>query len=482
MEIIDRPLNRRRLTALAIVLGAGVAALVLVMPANLRKLLILGIIVSPAILFLFSKPRILFYILTFFIFSQIYWYFGYSLFEVTYIFAFVSWAVWALDKRRLVVHDPLFVSLVAAFCILLFVSLVAARDIDSSIYRLKQFVQLMAFLFLTMQFVGNRREFRIFLVIVALAVVTNNFFPMIITPPQGFDAPSIIASQGVIRAEGLFFEPNQLAFLQNFVIPIFLFFMFVYRRPRIARPAALLAIIGSIAIIVLSFSRGGFLSFVFLILVLLFIERRNRIMLGIGIVLTVVGLLVVPPSYYIRIGSIFNALSESGDDYPVYTRLQTIKSAIELGIRNPVFGVGLENFKARTVVFTTFNLTVHNAFLQVFTELGVLAFGLFIAVISYNIRVIRDLMRQEDVETAYLGKILMIQLLAVLFNSMFIPAAYDFALWYALVLPSLAHCAYRPPPNGYNPPSPSGYGPSPPNGYNPPSPSGYSPSPPSGRK
>ncbi|MCK4351323.1 MAG: O-antigen ligase family protein [Candidatus Krumholzibacteria bacterium] len=446
MEIVDRPLNLRRLIVLALILGAGVAALMLVIPANLRKLLILGVIVSPAILFLFTRPRVLFYILTFFIFSKIYWYVGFSLFEITYIFAFVSWAVWALEKRRLVVHDPLFVSLVAAFCLLLFVSLVAARDIDSSIYRLKHFVQLMAFLFLTMQFVGERKEFRIFLIIVALAAVTNNFLPMIITPPEIYSAPSIIASQGVIRFEGLLFEPNLLAFLQIFVIPIFLFYMFMYRRPRIVRPAALLAIIGSIAIIVLSFSRGGFISLVFLLLVLFYLERRNRILLGFGIVLIVVGLILVPPSYYIRIGSIFNALSASGKDYPIFTRLQTMKSAIELGIKNPVFGVGLENFKARTIVFTTFNLTVHNAFLQIFSELGVLAFGFFIAIISYNIRLIRDLMRQEDVETARVGMFLMLQHVAVLFNAMFIPVAYFQVLWYALALPSLAHCAYRPPP------------------------------------
>ncbi len=465
MEIVGRPLNRKRLIVLVLVLGAGVAAMMLVIPASLRKLLILGIIVSPAFLYLFTKPRVLFYILTFFIFSKIYLYYGFSLFEITYIFAFASWAVWALERRRLVVHDPVFVSFVAAFCILMFVSLVAARYIDSSIYRLKQFAQLMAFLFLTMQFVRDRREFRIFLVVVGLAIVTNNFLPMVIMPPEDFTSISIIASQGVIRYEGLVFEPNQIAILQNFVIPIFLFFMFVYRRPRIVRPVALLAIMGSVAIIVLSFSRGGFLSFVFLILVLFYIERRNRIMLGIGVVLILAGLLLVPPSYYVRVGSIFDALSDSGDDYPVYTRLQTMKSAIKLGIKNPVFGVGLENFKSRTAIFTTFRLSVHNAFLQVFVEMGILALGLFIAVISYNIRLIRDLMRQEDAETARLGKFLMIQQLVVLFNAMFIPAAYDFILWYTLALPSLAHCAYRPsPPDSCRVPLPGSYSTPPPTG------------------
>ena len=449
MEIIDRPLNKRRLAVLALVLGAGIAASMLVIPANLKKLIILGVIASPAILYLFTRPRVLFYILTFFIFSRIYWYAGFSLFQITYIFAFASWAVYALERRRLVIHDPVFVSLVAAFCILLFTSLVAARDIDSSIYRLKQVIQTMAFLFLTMQFVRSRREFRVFLVVVAAAVVTNNFLPMVIAPPAVYSAPSVIASQGVFRFEGLLFEPNLLAFLQIFVIPIFLFYVFMYRRPVIVRPIAMLAIIGSIAVIVLSFSRGGFLSLAFLLLVLLYLERRNPVLLGLGIVVIVVGLLMVPPSYYIRIGSIFSAISESGDDYPVYTRLKTMKSAIELGIRNPIFGVGLENFKSRSIISSTLNLSVHNAFLQVFTELGVLALGIFTAIIIYNIRIIRGLMKQEDVETARLGMLLLLQHVALLFNAMFIPVAYFPVLWYALALPSLAHYAYcTPPPRG----------------------------------
>ncbi len=431
-------------------MAAGITVVLLVIPGSLRKLLIAAVIAIPLFLGLFSKPRILFYILIFCMFSEVYWYFGFAYFQILYVLAFASWVVWALERRRLVVHDPVFVSLAAAFFILLFLSLIAARDIDSSIHRLKQIVLLMAYILLTMQFVGDRREFRIFLLVVASAVVASNFLPMIIPPPQVYDAPSIIAAQGVIRFEGLLFEPNLLALLQIFAIPIFVFLTLMYRKPFIVRPVALLSIIGSIVIVVISFSRGGFLSLAFLLLVLLYLERRNKLLLGFGLAFIVAGLLMVPPSYYIRIGSIFNALSEAGDDYPVYTRLQTMKSAIQLGIRNPIFGIGLENFKARTIVFTSLNLTVHNALLQIFAELGIAASGFFIAIIVYNVRLIRDMMRQADAETAKLGTILMLQQVSVIFNAMFVPVAYYAVLWFTLALPSIAHRAYRPttPPSG----------------------------------
>ncbi len=427
-------------------MAAGITVVLLVIPGSLRKLLIAAVIAIPLFLGLFSKPRILFYILIFCMFSEVYWYFGFAYFQILYVLAFASWVVWALERRRLVVHDPVFVSLAAAFFILLFLSLVAARDIDSSIHRLKQIILLMAYILLTMQFVGDRREFRIFLLVAASAVLASNFLPMIIPPPQVYDAPSIIAAQGVIRFEGLLFEPNLLALLQIFAIPIFVFFILMYRKPFIVRPVALLSIIGSIVIVVISFSRGGFLSLAFLLLVLLYLERRNKLLLGFGLAFIVAGLLMVPPSYYIRIGSIFNALSEAGDDYPVYTRLQTMKSAIQLGIRNPIFGIGLENFKARTIVFTSLNLTVHNALLQIFAELGIAASGFFIAIIVYNVRLIRDMMRQADGETAKLGTILMLQQVSVLFNAMFVPVAYYAVLWFTLALPSIAHRAYRPAP------------------------------------
>jgi O-antigen ligase len=449
VDRFERSLNTKRLVFIALLLAASAAVLFVLMPASLRNLVIVGLIGLPAAMYLFDKPKALFYILTFLIFSMIYWYIGFFFFQITYIFAFASWAVWAIARRRFVVHDGLFVCLFVAFSILLFQSLVAARDLDGSIYRLKTLALLMAFLFLTIQFVVDRREFRTFFFIVAVAVLVNNFLPMLFSPPQVYGDPSVIASQGVFRFEGLLFEPNLLAFLQIFIIPVFLFFVFFSRRPFVVRPIALLAIMGSVAILGLTFSRGGFLSLVFLFLVLFYLERRNRWVFGFGVALIVAGLLLVPVDYYIRIGSIFNAASEFTEDYPVYSRLQMMKSALQLGIRNPIFGVGLENCIIRSASYATMRLSVHNALLQVFSELGAFALVVFVAIVAYNMRAIRDMLRQSDVETVRLGKILLVQQLAVLMNAMFVPAAYHNILWYAFLLPSLACRAYRmPAPNG----------------------------------
>ena len=68
---------------------------------------------------------------------------------------------------------------------------------------------------------------------------------------------------------------------------------------------------------------------------------------------------------------------------------------------------------------------------------------IFIAIIVYNVRVIRSLMRQDnDPEAAQLGRILLIQHLAVLVNSMFVPISYQTVLWFTLAFPSMARYAY----------------------------------------
>jgi O-antigen ligase len=414
------------------------------MPGSLRRLIVLAAFVLPLGLFLFSRPRVLFYVLIFLIFSNVHFYIDFLVFKATYIAAIAAWILLALEKRQLVLHDPLFGCLTALFCILLFQSIAAAWYLDRSIYRLKTFTQTMAFIFLTVQFIRDRRDFRVFLMVVSAAVLSANFLPMIVPPPQVYTgAPSIISSQGVFRFEGLLFEPNLIANLQLFIIPVFLFFAFMYRKP-VVRAIALLAVAGSILIVVLSFSRGGFLSLAFLMLVLLYVERRNRILLWAGISVIIITLLLAPPSYYIRIGSIMEAISSSSEDYPVYTRLETMRSALEIGIRNPIFGVGLENFRTRSAVFTSVDLSVHNSFLQIFSELGIFALGFFVAMIVYNIRLLKDLIKQKEREASYIGRFLMIQMLAVIFNSLFIPVAYDTVLWFTLLLPSLAHFVYRP--------------------------------------
>ena len=52
------------------------------------------------------------------------------------------------------------------------------------------------------------------------------------------------------------------------------------------------------------------------------------------------------------------------------------------------------------------------------------------------------MMRSEDEETSQLGRIILVQLLAVFVDGLFIPIGYELITWFTMLLPSLAYRAY----------------------------------------
>jgi O-antigen ligase len=247
-----------------------------------------------------------------------------------------------------------------------------------------------------------------------------------------------------VRYEGFIFEPNIFAMFQLFLIPILFFFIGVYRKPGVARPFLMLLVLASIVVLALSFSRGGFIGLMCLLPALIVIEWRNKTLLFFGFALVVAGIIAMPGVYWERVASLFDFAAERNDDFAILTRLETMRTALRLGLANPLFGVGIDNFIYRAAYFSPFRLVVHNTFLQIFAELGLVAFAVFMGIIAYNMVIIRRMMaRRGDPEAAMIGRALLMQQIAVLVDAFFIPVAYDIILWFVLVLPAIAEYAYR---------------------------------------
>lgn len=427
-------------------LAAVIAAALVFLPAGLTRLAILAIGALPVLAYLFDNPRLIFYLFTFIMFSNVDIYAPVPLFQLVGYFLVVSFAVAVVGGRKLVRPGAYFTVLVIAFLLLVVQSLVAARNLDAALYRIDQFVKLLLYMFLTVQFVTERREFRVFVVILVIAVVVNNLFPFMVPPPKTYAGPSLLGAQYAFRFEGLLFEPNAIGFLQVFLVPMYFFLMAAYRKPFIAPAFLIGTLLLSVMVLLMSYSRGAFVSFVFLILLLLYLERRNRTVVTIAFILIVLGIVLVPSTYYVRIASTFDFASQSYQDFPIYSRLETSKIALQIGFEHLFLGIGIDNFLHVSNFYTALPYVVHNAFLQIFSELGIFALGIIIAIICHNMRIIRDLMsRGGDGEASQLGRMLLLQHLAVLLNAMFIPAAYADVLWYTFLFPTLAYHAYRPP-------------------------------------
>jgi len=98
---------------------------------------------------------------------------------------------------------------------------------------------------------------------------------------------------------------------------------------------------------------------------------------------------------------------------------------------------------SRAARFNPYPLTVHNTPLQILSELGIFALAVFAGIVVCNIAIIRRMMaRRDDPEAARLGRALLMQQIAMLATTLFLPGAYEMIFWFMLALPVMAEHAY----------------------------------------
>ncbi|MBU8921879.1 MAG: O-antigen ligase family protein [Bacteroidales bacterium] len=438
-EIFGEPVHKVRLALALFVLTVFAAAVIILMPRGLVRLAFVGIFTLPILILFFDHPEWTLYVLLGLLFSNIFIFFHFPLVRMAALFLISSWGLSVLMGRRIVIHDRRMFFLTTAFLILSFQSMIFARNIASSINRMDNFLTTLVTLFLIIQFSRSRNEFFKVLFVISLGCLVSNFLPFLVPPPEKYADLSLIWGQAVLRYEGYLREPNMFAFSLTFLIPI-LFILFArLKRPWFARPVVAVATVGTIFVMALSFSRGAFVALAAMFLTLLIVERRNRSILFAGLAMIVAGALLAPAAYWERIASLVEIGNSMTEDTAIISRIYTMKIALILGIRNPLFGVGLENFLFHASRFTSFGNFVHNSILQVFSDLGIPALIVYFWIMIYNLRVTRGLMNLGgDPEAAQIGRLLFVQQVGVLINSMFIPVSHHMILWLTMLLPTMA--------------------------------------------
>ncbi len=442
---IGKPIDKRRLFLVVVLPLAGLAmAGVLFLPPSLVRLAIMFAVALPAVALCLDRPRIVFFVLVILLFSNLDSYAPFRLFRVTTAFFLAAFVLSLASGRRLVAHDPIALMLFAGFAVVGLQSLAVAQDLPMAMHRYGYLLRWMLIVIIVAQFADNRRDFKIFILTAVVGMLMSNFLPLVISPPSKFASLSVMWSQGVVRYEGFVFEPNTFAMFQIYLIPLLMLLFAIYRRPFVARPFFAAAIVASIVVLVLSFSRGGFVALVCALLMLLVLERKNKVVLGVGLIAIVATIAYSPAVYWERIQSILNRSLEA-QDFSVFTRFETMRTAIRLGLSHPLFGVGVDNFIWQSAYYIPYKLTVHNTPLEIFASVGIPGFALYATIVAHNLIVLRRLMmRRGDPEAVLVGKMLFIQQVAVLIDSLFIPTSWDMIYWLTLGLPAIAGHAYRP--------------------------------------
>jgi O-antigen ligase len=229
---------------------------------------------------------------------------------------------------------------------------------------------------------------------------------------------------------GLAGNPNDLALTLNLMIPVAAA-LFTVERALAARAVAGLALVLSVAGVIVTFSRAGFVTLVVIgVLSLALMVRRAPA--GALVVLLALGLStpwILPSGYVQRLTTITDISSDpTGSAQGRWTDLTV---AFDVASRSPVIGVGLgQNVLALNRERGPTWRTVHNVYLQYAVDLGLpgllLFLSLFVTVFRCVRRVVRLSRRKSLIEVGIVAESVQIALCAFAVAALFYPVAYHF--------------------------------------------------------
>ena len=332
--------------------------------------------------------------------------------QLTYIETYVSYACLAfllLLKlfKNIPIYFPKFSFVYFFFCIFC----LASYLINESIYTsaLNTFIQIHIFLIVILNLLVFTNEYR-FLI---YGIIAGLLYNIIVANLIGRDFFGDIG----YRFAGSLKNPNHYAFLLVFSIAFLLYYLRIYKQNLLSRIISILVIsIFAYEVIFYAASRGGYLSLFIIILIYNIdaIVRQNlfsKIIISIASISFTYFVLVEVESNFLisnRINSIIGLLTTQNNfDVSFNYRLVYIQKAFEYWLNNPIFGIGLDQF--RVLNQSSYS---HNNYVELLATTGLIGF------ITYYFSIFKLLFTKYiDGRTALMGKIFIVLLLISDFSS-----------------------------------------------------------------
>ena len=234
--------------------------------------------------------------------------------------------------------------------------------------------------------------------------------------------------EGVIG--GMFANPNDLALHLVTMIPITLALAFG-SKGLLAKCLYLMIALSIIAGVIATFSRAGFLGLIVTLGALTWrLARRNK---GLLLACFLGPLLLIP----LIAGYSSRFTTNEGS---AINRMDDLKRSIYVGLNHPLAGIGLNNYR----FYSNNNQASHNAYTQVFSEMGIVALVLYVALLLSPLRGLRAVGNvagdgKRD-EKSYLAIGLEAGIYGYMVSSFFASVAY---LWYAYYLIAFSICVRK---------------------------------------
>ena len=258
--------------------------------------------------------------------------------------------------------------------------------------------------------------------------VRNYFFGEVLTT----GVPGLTRIYGYMGGSGLAANPNDLALMLNLIIPIAAAMMIATRNFAL-RAVAGLAMLLSVAAVILTFSRAGFLTLAAIAVMLLavMIRRHSSGAAAFLFAVALVAPVLMPDAYFERLSTITNI--QADETGSAQGRWADVVASAGIVAQNPIVGAGIGNdllalndYRGRD----TFR-SVHNAYLQYAVDLGLPGLLLFAWLHILCFRGVRRLERlaQRDEAFRTLGPLaagIQVSLVGFFVAAMFHPIAYQF--------------------------------------------------------
>jgi O-antigen ligase len=306
---------------------------------------------------------------------------------------------------------------------------IAASPKDSVTALNEIFIKTVAIFILMTSLINTRKRLR---AIISLTVICGTWLAI---HAVGSYASSNFTMDGT-RIEGIvggiFSNPNDLALALNMLIPLAatLALTSVGRKRLLYSACALIMTAG----VIVTFSRGGFLTLVALSAVMVWkFGRGQRVKALIAIMLpSVILIAAVFDTYQNRLISIFDHKKDQSGS--AQERTELLKHGLALAVQRPFIGVGIGNYH----IYSIREKVAHNAYLETAVELGTLGLIAYLTMILAPLRGLARIEREtlkarspNDLEMKYLSVGLQTVLVAYLVNSFFLSVQYLWYVYYA---------------------------------------------------
>lgn len=326
------------------------------------------------------------------------------------------------------------------FVLAVVISLIFADNRELADDAFSRLSGMLALVMLTLLVADEQRHIRL----IVLGLVGATLFSGIIVIADTMLGIRLLSSQlaavtaqweGMARSAGASdYNPTAAALMTGAGTLLALVLLVEWPRYRLLTLATV--VVGMVSI-VLSFARSASIAFAVTAVIWALRHRKGRFF-PLGLILAVIGVAAVlpfvPALYWERMGTLLNFNS----DYTLWRRLGYNLIGIDLFLSNPFIGVGPGNFPHHYVDpefrfipgRTLFSRDLHNMYLGIAAEFGLLGLIPFLAMIGLAFAgLVRTMNGAADGETRIFARALFVTMLGYMFGCAFLPSQYHKLTW-----------------------------------------------------